>query len=66
MGVSDPSAERDLQIQLARLEHAASRVADDGAEPDEHVAAAEQVAQAAIDAGGAFDRLLREAGGGAR
>ncbi|WP_210493437.1 hypothetical protein [Patulibacter sp. SYSU D01012] len=64
--MSDQPADRDLEIQLARLQHAASRVADDGAGPDEHVAAAEQVAQAAIDAGGAFDRLLREAGGAAR
>ncbi|MGX6447568.1 hypothetical protein ACVU7I_05790 [Patulibacter sp. S7RM1-6] len=64
--MSDQPADRDLRIQLSRLEHAAARVADDGAEPDEHVAAAEQVAQAAIDAGGAFDRLLREAGAATR
>lgn len=61
MGVSDPAADQDLQIQIARLEHALGRVADDDAEPDLQVAAAEQVAQSATDAGAAFDRLVREA-----
>jgi hypothetical protein len=62
-GVSDPHADRDLQIQIARLEHALGRVADEGAEPDDQVVAAEQVAQIAADAGGSFDRLVRESGG---
>jgi hypothetical protein len=62
-GVSDPHADRDLQIQIARLEHALGRVADEGAEPDDQVVAAEQVAQIAADAGGTFDRLVRESGG---
>lgn len=61
MGVSDPAADQDLQIQIARLEHALGRVADDAAEPDAQVTAAEQVAQTATDAGAAFDRLVREA-----
>jgi hypothetical protein len=60
--VSDPAADQDLQIQIARLEHALGRVADDAVEPDRHVDAAEQVAQAATDVGAAFDRLVREAG----
>ena len=62
VGVSDPAADQDLQIQIARLEHALGRVADDEAEPDQQVAAAEQVAQSATEAGAAFDRLVREAG----
>jgi hypothetical protein len=62
--MTDDGADRDLQIQLARLEHALGRVADDAAKPDEHVSAAEQAAQAAADAGGAFDRLIREGVGG--
>lgn len=61
--MSDADVGRELQIQLARLEHALGRVADDAAEPDEQVVAAEQVAQTAADAGGAFDRMLRESGG---
>jgi hypothetical protein len=61
--VSDPAADQDLQIQIARLEHALGRVADDAADPDLQVTAAEQVAQTATDAGAAFDRLVREAGG---
>lgn len=63
MGVSDPAADQDLQIVVARLEHALGRVADDAAEPDQQVAAAEQVAQSATDVGAAFDRLVREAPG---
>lgn len=61
MGVSDAAADQDLQIVVARLEHALGRVADDGADPDQQAAAAEQVAQSATDAGAAFDRLVREA-----
>jgi hypothetical protein len=61
--VSDPAADQDLQIQIARLEHALGRVADDASDPDLQVTAAEQVAQTATDAGAAFDRLVREAGG---
>ena len=63
MGVSDPAADQDLQIQIARLEHALGRVADDDLEPDAQVTAAERVAQSATDAAGAFDRLVREAPG---
>jgi hypothetical protein len=61
--VSDPAADQDLQIQIARLEHALGRVADDAADPDAQVDAAEQVAGSATDAGAAFDRLVREAAG---
>lgn len=61
MGVSDPAADQDLQIQIARLEHALGRVADDDADPDQQTTAAEQVAQSATDVGAAFDRLVREA-----
>jgi hypothetical protein len=60
--VSDPAADQDLQIVIARLEHAVGRVADDEADPDQQVTAAEQVAQTATDVGSAFDRLVREAG----
>jgi hypothetical protein len=60
--VSDPAADQDLQIQIARLEHALGRVADETVDPDQQVTAAEQVAQSATDAGAAFDRLVREAG----
>ncbi|MEV4418844.1 hypothetical protein AB0L40_02575 [Patulibacter sp. NPDC049589] len=60
--MSDPAADQDLQIQIARLEHALAVVADEAAEPDRQVAAAEQASQSATDAGAAFDRLVREAG----
>lgn len=63
VGVAD-DADRDFQIQLARLEHALGRVADDAAEPDQQVTAAEQAAITAGEAGAAFDRLVRESGGG--
>lgn len=56
-------AERDLQIQLARLEHGTGRVADDAATPDDQVSAAEALAQTAAEAAASLDRLVREAGG---
>lgn len=61
--MSEPAADQDLQIQIARLEHALGRVADDGADPDLQVTAAEQAAHAATDAGAAFDRLVRGVAG---
>ncbi len=63
VGVAD-DADRDFQIQLARLEHALGRVTDDAAEPDAQVTAAEQAAITAGEAGAAFDRMVRESGGG--
>lgn len=60
--MSEPAADQDLQIQIARLEHALGRVADDEVDPDEHAAAAERAAQSATEVGAAFDRLVREAG----
>lgn len=63
MGVSDPAADQDLQIQIARLEHALGRVADDDLDPDQQATAAEQLAQTATDAGASFDRLVRETPG---
>jgi hypothetical protein len=61
--VSDATSDRDLEIQTARLEHALGRVADEQGDPDDQVVAAEQVAQIAADAGGSFDRLVRESAG---
>lgn len=63
VGVVDADPDRDFQIQLARLEHALGRVADEAASPDDQVAAAEQAAQSASDADAALERLLRDAGG---
>lgn len=61
MGVAD-DAERDLQIQLARLEHGTGRVTEQGEDPDAVVATAEGLAETAAQAAAAFDRLVREAG----
>ncbi|MGE4427874.1 MAG: hypothetical protein AB7G37_15600 [Solirubrobacteraceae bacterium] len=56
-------ADRELRIQIARLEHALGRVADDDLEPDAQATAAEQAAEGAADLGSAFDRVARESGG---
>ena len=57
-------AERDLQIQLARLDHGSGRVAEQGEDPDAQVTTAEALAETAAGAAAAFDRLVREAGSG--
>jgi len=55
--------DRDLAIQIARLEHVLGRVSDDALDPDEQATAAEQAAESAAEVGSAFDRVVRERGG---